>query len=116
MALVLTKPNQLSTVAVPGYAKNLNIVASHSAVVDQSDGPTVKWIVTISDLFSTKVRAFEVLAIKKGANATYNIYGIVGDTINTTLSVTIVGGKITLSITNNEIFDIQIQIIHIGAG
>ena len=115
MALVLTRPTTASGNADQQlYSTVITIPSTHTAVVDQSMGTSVKWIIAISNTTDTVVQAYEVLAIKKGTTAVYNVYGLVGDNINITLSVDNVGGEIRASVTNNEMFDVVINITHIG--
>ena len=116
MALVLTKPTTASGNADRQlYSTVITIPSTHTAVVDQSMGTSVKWIITVSNTTDTVVQAYEVLAIKKGTTAVYNVYGFVGDNIDTTLSIDNVSGEIHASVMNNEMFDVVINITRIGS-
>ena len=116
MALVLTRPSQTGTTLTSVYSATITIPSTHTMLVDQSTTASVKWIVTVSDILNAVIQSYEVLAVKKGSTSMHNMYGFVGDDIDTTLAINVVGGAIQLNITNNELFDVVINITHIGPG
>jgi hypothetical protein len=117
MALVITRPSQLSSPAASGITTNTVVIpTTHTSVVDQSTSKSNKWIITISDLPTSKIQAYEVLSVNRGTSVIYNMYGLVGDNINTDLSFSVISGVVYASVTNHELFDVLINITHISAG
>jgi hypothetical protein len=113
MPLVLSKPVQGGLGSVLGYPSTYTVPPNTQTILVQSSGISAKWIVTITDQPNTKAQAFEILAVKVGTTVSYNSYGIVGDSLNFTLEVSIQSGLITISVINHESFDFVINIANI---
>jgi hypothetical protein len=113
MALVLTNPSITSS-TVQAIANNITIPVTQNLFVDTAKGVSIKWIITISNADSSIVSATEIMAIKKGTEAIYSIYGQVGDNIQFGLDISIINDEIVLNVINLDTFDFVVTIVHIG--
>jgi len=75
---------------------------------------SAKWIVTITDEVLDKSMAYEILGLhRRLTDANYNVYAMIGDTVNHTPDVQIVALDLVLLITNNEPHDIIVDVVRI---
>ena len=72
---------------------------------------TVKWVVSITNNVDGKYLSFEVLAVHDNTDVIFNEYSIIGDNINYVIDVFIDSGNLTLSLTNNELNNINVSIL-----
>lgn len=70
---------------------------------------SVKWIVTLTDSVAGSYKSYEVLAIHNGTTALHTVYGRIGDPIDATTEVAVVGASLELQITNNNVNNIDIK-------
>lgn len=102
---------------VPGTIDtSLQISSGSTVVVDvcESEDLSVKWLLALVNQNEQVVATTEVMASHKfGTNPTHNQYGMTGDKINYDLDVQLQGDSLTLLITNNEPFEVLVNVVRI---
>lgn len=103
---------------IPGSVQNnINVPASSNTIVDSltmTSDLASKWIIHARDAGSTVVQSSEVLAHHKNQLTTaFNHYSIIGDVIDLTVDVVIVGTVMQLKISNSEAFDLTVDVVRI---
>lgn len=105
---------------IPGKTtRNLLITAGSTVVCDTylttTEKKSCKWLITLHDNIDNKIAMFEMLAVHKGSLVApdFNRYGRVGDKILHSVNVQQSGSLMQLSITNNELHNVSINILRI---
>lgn len=75
---------------------------------------SVKWLAVLRNATTSEARVYEIYATHDGTAASYNVYGMTGDTINASITVTLVAGLLRLDVTNNEIDDLTVDMAKIS--
>lgn len=87
------------------------IPASQTGVVAQiaaNAARSVKWVVGLERLGMGQYRAVEILAVQAQSAVDFTVYAQVGDTLAVAYAVAVVGGQLTLSITNNTLDSVRV--------
>jgi len=97
---------------------NVSVLVGQTVVVDSLGAgvyPSCKWIITAIDTVTTKRKISEVLAIHNGSVAKHTHYGMAGDVIPYSISVTVPGGiSFQLELTNNHTEDLDIKALRLS--
>ena len=92
--------NQLHEVVTPASTVLIDSVSTGAY-------RSVKYIVSVAKTIGGLYTTYEILAL---VNATYNKYAIIGDVIDHTITIQVVGSYLEFSVTNNEAEDIIVDV------
>jgi len=95
-----------------------SIIAGATALADSiplAQFRTAKWLVTVTDATNDRILAYELFAtITNGSTPTHTRYAVIGDTsILHVIDVVVTASTVDLSVTNNEIIDLQIDALRL---
>lgn len=123
MSVIVAKPSErgrkaardpYSITAYPAVTAHASVSVSSTVSIDgvsTSAFRAAKWYVVVINGAGTRSESYEVFATHhNGANPVCNRYAMIGDSLNVATSVAIVGGKLTLQMTNadSETFNVYV--------
>lgn len=94
---------------------SVSINGNQTAVID--DGMPIslytyaKWLAVVVDAVNNKTQAFEFTSLVTQGSSTDVMYGIIADSIDITMTTSIVANQLTLSVTNNQTTAIQVYVL-----
>ncbi|TFH11195.1 MAG: hypothetical protein E4H14_01185 [Candidatus Thorarchaeota archaeon] len=75
---------------------------------------SVKWLMIMRNATTSEARVYEVYATHDGTTASYDVYGMTGDVIDASISVTLAAGLLRLDVTNDEVDDLSVDMAKIS--
>ena len=101
-----------SSTTSPWQDLNNNVPASSVKVIDTvalSNFKTLKYIINLSNELEAKGRTFEMTLVKQGVTIKETLGPKTGKGINYSVNANVVGSSVELSITNSEIYNIDVN-------